>query len=281
MSRTVHRIYIAVMVLLVIFTFCYLMYYGQSYYGTPLEERFYHDDHKALKASGSMGHGLGIVGTILIIIGVFWYMARKRIRALSRIGVLKYWLEFHIFLCTIGPIMILFHTSFKFGGIVSISFWSMVAVVASGVLGRFIYLQIPRTMQGRELSLQELREMRGGLITALTLDHGLGENILQEINPETNEKNVGLISQYLHDLNTLSNARSLLKSRGMNKTQIKSITNILSDELALSRKISRLSTMQKYFKYWHVAHLPFAIIMLVIMIVHVAVTLMFGYKWIF
>ena len=79
--------------------------------------------------------------------------------------------------------MILFHTSFKFGGIVSISFWSMVAVVASGVIGRFIYLQIPRTMQGRELSLNELREMRAGLITALTLDHGLGENIIHEITP--------------------------------------------------------------------------------------------------
>jgi hypothetical protein len=39
--------------------------------------------------------------------------------------------------------------------------------------------------------------------------------------------------------------------------------------------------MQNLFKYWHVAHLPFALIMLVIMIIHVAVTVTFGFRWIF
>jgi hypothetical protein len=34
-------------------------------------------------------------------------------------------------------------------------------------------------------------------------------------------------------------------------------------------------------RYWHVAHLPFALIMLVIMLIHVAVALIFGYNWIF
>ena len=110
---------------------------------TPLEERFYHPDHENFKPSGLFGHGLGIVGTLLILIGVFIYIARKRYQFLSRYGRVKYWLEFHIFLCTLGPIMVLFHTAFKFGGIVSISFWSMVAVVISGVIGRYIYIQIP------------------------------------------------------------------------------------------------------------------------------------------
>ena len=39
--------------------------------------------------------------------------------------------------------------------------------------------------------------------------------------------------------------------------------------------------MQKLFRYWHIAHLPFALIMLIIMVIHVGVTLAFGYKWIF
>ncbi|MBN1199798.1 MAG: hypothetical protein JXA23_10635 [Bacteroidales bacterium] len=37
----------------------------------------------------------------------------------------------------------LFHTSFKFGGLVAISFWSMAAVFFSGIIGRFIYIRIP------------------------------------------------------------------------------------------------------------------------------------------
>ena len=56
---------------------------------------------------------------------------------------------------------------------------------------------------------------------------------------------------------------------------------LVSNEMALTRKIQRLVTMQKLFRYWHIAHLPFALIMLIIMIIHVAVSLTFGYTWIF
>ena len=59
------------------------------------------------------------------------------------------------------------------------------------------------------------------------------------------------------------------------------ILKLVKDDMSLTRKIDRLLIMQKLFKYWHVAHLPFALIMLVIVIIHVAVTLAFGYKWIF
>lgn len=94
---------------------CFSDFYGASYYSTSLEERFYHPAHTQLKPSGIYGHGLGIVGTLLILIGVFGYMIRKRKKSLARLGALKYWLEFHIFLCTLGPIFVLFHTAFKFG----------------------------------------------------------------------------------------------------------------------------------------------------------------------
>ena len=55
---------------------------------------------------------------------------------LCKINRSKHWLEFHIFLCTVGPLLVLYHTAFKFGGIVSVSFWSMVLVVLSGVAGK-------------------------------------------------------------------------------------------------------------------------------------------------
>jgi len=55
---------------------------------------------------------------------------------------------------------VLYHTALKFGGIVAVSFWSMAAVVLSGVIGRFIYVRIPRTIQGNELSVKELEPGR-------------------------------------------------------------------------------------------------------------------------
>ncbi len=131
--------------------------YGYQYYTTPLEERFFQPHYDLLKPSGILGHGFGIIGSLMMIFGVAIYMIRKKSQAVSSTSdSLKHWLEFHIFLCTVGPILVLYHTAFKFGGIVAVSFWSMVAVVASGVVGRFIYVQIPRTIQGKELSVSEL-----------------------------------------------------------------------------------------------------------------------------
>jgi hypothetical protein len=261
---------------------------GSTYYTTSLEERFYHPEHNHLKPSGIYGHGLGIIGTLLIIIGVFGYMARKRFRSLGRIGVLKYWLEFHIFLCTLGPIMILFHTAFKFGGIVSISFWSMVAVVASGVIGRFIYLQIPRTIQGRELSLHEIQEMKTTNTSNISesLDRvsvNIGDLIKSAaIKPADQYKGFGgFFQQYIDEYKTKNIISSRLSSEKMSQLEIAGVMKLVANEMALTRKIQRLVTMQQLFRYWHIAHLPFALIMLIIMIVHVAVTLAFGYKWIF
>ncbi len=146
MNKTVHFLYISAMALVVVAVTVYLIYTGYDYYNLPLEERFYHPRHAWFKPSGAFGHGLGILGTLMILFGVSIYIARKRYNFMSKQLRLKYLLEFHIFLCTLGPILILFHTAFKFGGVVSVAFWSMVAVVASGVIGRFIYIQIPRSI---------------------------------------------------------------------------------------------------------------------------------------
>lgn len=78
MTPFAHKIYIATLVSIVVICTGLLFFYGGSYYGTSLEERFYHQDHKLLKPSGIYGHGLGIVGTLLIIIGVFGYIIRKK-----------------------------------------------------------------------------------------------------------------------------------------------------------------------------------------------------------
>ncbi|HRX96515.1 MAG TPA: hypothetical protein P5514_06175 [Bacteroidales bacterium] len=289
MSTTTHKIYIAILTLLVLITLVYLVYAGMGYYTTPLHERFYHTDHDNLKPSGIMGHGLGIIGSLAMIIGVSAYMIRKRSRALLRVGKLKHWLEFHIFLCTIGPIMVLFHTAFKFGGIVSVSFWSMVAVFASGVAGRFIYIQIPRSIEGRALTLNEIRDLKTNLSAMLHEEYNLDEESYKSIIATTklDQEDVrqkplkGLGSQYMEDRKALKTVKKILKSTSLTHKERKSVLKIVNDELALERRIGRLKTMQNLFKYWHVAHLPFALVMLIIMLIHIIVTITFGYRWIF
>jgi hypothetical protein len=238
-----------------------LINFGQSYYSTPISERFFHAQYQLLKPSGMLGHGIGIAGSLLIVFGIFGYMARKRMKIFSEIGVLKYWLEFHIFLCTLGSVLVLFHTSFKFGGIISVGFWSMVIVWSSGVIGRYIYLQIPRTIEGRELSLKELNDLKDDLDIELSNKYGIN---------------------YL-DLNGagFSAIKNQLISKNISKSDLSKVEHLIQKQKSLSTRIGRLDRMKKLFNYWHVAHLPFALIMLVIMIIHIAVALYFGYVWIY
>ncbi len=289
MTKLAHRTYIFTLTSIVVLATLFLAYKGFSYYSTSLEERFYHSDHNFFKPSGLFGHGLGIVGTLLILIGVFGYIARKRYKFLARFGRLKYWLEFHIFLCTLGPIMILFHTAFKFGGIVSIAFWSMVAVVASGVIGRFIYIQIPRTIEGRELSLNEVNQMKVNVEEVLKSSYQLDDASYDAIVEATFVKSenikgnllTGIVNKYFSDKKLLRTVKKILKQNKLSRVDIKKVVSLVKNEISLNNKIERLQTMQQLFKYWHVAHLPFALIMLIIMVIHVVITLVFGYKWIF
>lgn len=213
-------------VLLVVTITGYLAIFGRAYYSLPLEERFYNDQHALLKASGFLGHGLGIVGTLMILFGVVLYMAAKKYGVFTRWVRLKYLLEFHIFLCTLGPILIVFHSTFKFGGLVSIAFWSMAIVVLSGVVGRFLYIRLPRDSQGRELSFDDAtRELK---------------------------RLEAIVSASVEEIKLTNTVRIQLRSLDRN---------------------------QRYFKYWHIAHRPFALIMLVIVIVHIGATLLFGFQW--
>ncbi len=286
MTKKAHSLYIGSMALVTIVVTAYLAYVGNSYYVTPIEERFYHPQHAWFKPSGPFGHGLGILGTLMIVVGVFLYIARKRYNFLAKYLRLKYLLEFHIFLCVLGPILVLFHTAFKFGGIVSIAFWSMVLVVASGVIGRFIYIQIPRTIEGRELSLSEVKNMKDELSEILRNKTELNDQILPLISGSADVHNSALkgssfIFKYFQDRKTISAVRKMLKQNSVNKIERESIIQLIWKEISLANRISRLQTMQKLFKYWHVAHLPFALIMLIVLVIHVGVTLAFGYKWIF
>lgn len=289
MSRLLYKYYRAILVGIGLTIFFILCYWGISYYNTGVEERPFHQDHDMLKPSGPMGHGLGIVGTLLILIGVFSYIGRKKKKFLPRVGALKYWLEFHIFLCSVGPLLILFHTAFKFGGIVSISFWSMVAVVLSGVIGRFIYIQIPRTIQGRELSLVEIKDMKDNMSLGLKTKYGLEDNIYETLLTATQRKfefaDDGFISRMIkriqYNKEVKTGVQTILKQTTLTAKDKKGVMKLVSHEMTMNARINRLQTMQTLFKYWHVAHLPFALIMLVIMVIHVAITIVFGYRWIF
>ena len=293
MKNWVHQNYLYLLLIITLISALVIAINGFSYYKLPLDERPFSEKHETLKPSGKTGHALGITGTAMVIIGVLTYSSRKRIRKLSKLGDIRDWLNFHIFLCLTGPTLILFHTTFKFSGIAGVSLWSMLSVVASGIIGRYIYIQIPRGLQGQELTVAELENMRNQI-----------QNEIMKTFPEIEPETIAKINQVLSfsapnvtsparvvlalvadDLfmrrKKFKKATKILKQSKLPPREIRKIIKLEKRRYMLLRRITLLDTLKKMFKYWHVVHLPFTIIMFVLMIVHVVVVILLGYKWIF
>ena len=114
-------------------------------------------------ASDLFGHGLGILGFILMLMTETLYSIRKRMRS-ARWGRMSRWLQFHIFTGLVGPYMVLLHTSWKFNGLAGVTTLLTVVIVISGFVGRYIYTRIPRTADGvvieGSLSAEALKQAR-------------------------------------------------------------------------------------------------------------------------
>ena len=264
-------------------------YFGWDYYTSKPHDRVFTEIHGLLKPTGIIGHGYGIIGTVFMVIGVATYMMRKRLSFMQNWGKLKSWLHFHIFLCTTGPAQVIWHTTFKFHGLVSISFWSMVIVVASGVFGRYVYNRIPKTEDGFFQNIEFILKEK------LTLKNRISEHL--ELSTETvnvlglhdapdkfNTPWAALFNALKYDLTGLfrrQRDRKYLESLDMDDEICQTLISAVKDYRWRNRQQFLIEPMQKLFGYWHVFHIPLAIIMFIILAVHVGVAITFGYTWIF
>lgn len=114
-------------------------------------------------ASELFGHGIGILGFVLMLLTETLYSLRKRSRTV-RWGKMASWLQVHIFTGLVGPYMVLLHTSWKFNGIAGATTLLTIIIVFSGFIGRYIFTRIPRTLDGLEiegtLSQEALKQAR-------------------------------------------------------------------------------------------------------------------------
>lgn len=257
---------------------------GLDYYMTPLAVRGYSPAHRLLRPSGPVGQTLGVVGGLLMLVP-FVYMLRKRIPWLKSVGSLKTWLEIHLFCGIAGPVFVTFHTAFKFNGIVSAAYWSIVTVVLSGFVGRYLYVRIPRSLRGTELTRAELDARAAGL------GDGLARSVaspavlarlrafeLAEVPPSGGRVSV---ADWLFGEIALGRRLKALDGE-LQRSQLpegfrREIIGLIAERSMLLRRVAYLERTRKLFNLWHVFHLPLVYLQLAIVAAHVAVTLYLGY----
>jgi len=300
-GRTVYRAALALIWLGVVGA---TLHWGLEYYLTPFELRPSSEVHDLFKPAGLIGLGFGIVGTTFITIGVGVYALRKRVSWLGRLGSLKYWLELHMFLCTLGPVLVLFHTAFRVTGIVSIAFWSMMVVGVSGLFGRYIYARIPKTINGQFMTLQQLQEQKQELFDTIIGDFGNQARQLEELLHITpNGKPTGFLRAWVLAVRYDFTRRSVRKKikrfldhnpnrRGARDSDQntfqerpvflrETVIGLVEEQIQLERRIALLMPFQLVFRFWHITHIPLSVIMFLVIIVHISIAVLFGYTWVF
>lgn len=237
---------------------------GLAYYATPLRVRGYAPQHAALKPSGTVGHAMGRLGFAMMLVPVA-YVLRKRWSRLASAGPLTAWLELHIFCGIVGPALVTFHTAFKFNGLISVAYWSMMLVTASGFVGRYWYVRIPKSIRGVELSRQDI-EARVALLTQRVADSGVPSSVLHQVaGPAAAGPLAG---------RRLSRA---LRQAGVDTRTSRALIDALAERSVLLRRLGYLERTKRLFAAWHLFHMPLVYLMFVIGVVHVGVAVYFGY----
>jgi hypothetical protein len=258
---------------------------GWDYYTVTLIDRPDSPLHEALKPTGGVGHMYGIVGAAMMAIGVAGYSLRRRLGILAGAGKLSSWLQVHIFLCTLGPYLVLLHTTLKLGGIVSIAFWSMMIVVFSGIFGRYVYAQIPHGVEGNVRDLKDLAEEGGRLEAALREHQAIqGSRAAGMLIVPTTPEPRGAIhalalsfSGSIVDRAHLRRARAHLVDEGVPRRMQKEILGLIKERRRLLRSGTLARSFRRMFGYWHLLHLPLAILLLIVTVLHIGVAYLFGY----
>jgi hypothetical protein len=272
--------------------------YGFNYYTLGAAQRPFSPKHELLRPSGSIGIKLGMLGVLMFFL-IYLYPLRKKWGWLGRQGNSRHWLDFHIVLGTAAPIIIAFHSSFKFGNIAGMAFWSMLMVTLSGFVGRYLYSQIPRSLNAAELSMKEIQDKEEALKKELEEQRatfGFSVDALYQL-PSTAEVArtpavASLVSMFLIDfkrpfrtsLVRLQQAGfgawvfSLFGLLSTRNQKLERALRVAQKQASLSKSILFLSRTQQVFQLWHVVHRPFSYAFAILAILHIGIALFMGYR---
>ena len=114
------------------------------------------------KSGVGLGYNLGLAGGLMMLT-LLMYSFRKHVKFMQGLGKLKYWFRIHMILGVLGPVLVIFHTTFRLGSTnATIAFYCMVVVALSGLVGKFAYTRIHKGLYGSRNSLKEAREELAG-----------------------------------------------------------------------------------------------------------------------
>jgi len=273
--------------------------YGYNYYTLSAGLRPFSPKHDLLRPSGTIGIRLGMLGVLMFSL-IYLYPLRRKWGWLGRQGNSRHWLDFHVVLGSTAPIIVAFHSSFKFGNIAGMAFWSMMMVTLSGFVGRYLYSQIPRSLNAAELSRKEIQDKEEALKKELEEQRrtfGFSVDALYQLPSAADVSKTpllaSLVSMILIDFKRpFRTSRVRLQQLGFGAwvfslfgllptrdQKLERAIRVAQKEASLSKSVVFLSRTQRIFQLWHVIHRPFSYAFAILAILHVGIALFMGYRF--
>jgi hypothetical protein len=243
------------------------------------------------EAGSDLGYNLGLVGGLMMLT-LLLYPLRKRVRWLDRLGRMESWFNYHMALGIGGPLLILFHSTFRTASMnAGVALYAMLLVVASGIVGRFLYRHIHQGLYGRKLTLAdveaELKTSSESIVSVFSLRPDI-ESRLNAFREHAFAPLGGLLPRMWRFVSLHWRGRKLSEEvrRDVRRTLVRQGRKhhrpraelVLSYRLAKEQieayiaaiiKAAQLASWERLFSLWHLVHLPFLYLLLLSGIVHV------------
>jgi len=239
---------------------------------------------RPLTAEHGPGYALGITGASLMLM-LMLYPLRKHARFMQRMGKVSYWFRMHMLLGILGPVCILFHSSFRLGSTNSnVALFCMLAVASSGLVGRHLYTRIHHGLYGRKASLQELREHADKLGASLGKLLETSPRIaarLEKYEARATHPPAGIIGSFLF-LCSLGmrtwfsyTVLRLSTTRSLPGAQRRILLQHIGARMECIRKLAQFQFYTRLFSAWHVLHFPLFLMMILSGCIHVVAVHMY------
>lgn len=241
------------------------------------------------KSGSDLGYNLGLIGGIMMLV-LLLYPVRKHVRFMRSWLPLKHWFRLHMFLGVAGPILVLFHSNFRYSSITGgIALMSMIAVFSSGLVGRIIYTRIHRGLYGRKLEFEELKssmaeqEIESKFHFAPGIEerlHRFEERVLEN-GAEVSGRIwmlpfLGVRLNWTRIVVTRKLKRLLKKSakenrwnRGETKNRMLHGEESVRQFLDSVRSVATYHAYEHLFSLWHILHVPLLFLLILAGAIHV------------
>jgi hypothetical protein len=242
-------------------------------------------------AGSDTGYWIGVTGGTAMLL-LFTYPLRKRWRAVRELGSTRLWFSFHMTLGIVGPLLIIVHSTLRFGSVnATVAFISMALVAGSGVMGRFLYAQIHHGLYGRRASLAELRERAGFDSAKLRSKLAFVPEVERQLNDFAHRAEETRHTGLVHPLRFLALGlhAAAARRRCMKETtealqrvaarkhwspedlarRIERRRKLIARHLAAVQRVAQFAAFERLFSIWHVLHVPLVYMMVLSAIAHV------------